>query len=107
MQPYFLLALALGIVVLQCFLVAMFRREAVKRDLYERGCRPIRIWWRVFAWWAPNHATPFRAVYSDRMGSVHTAYCWVRQDLFGPAIGPRRVRWVKDEVTCEFSSPEA
>ena len=106
-RPYLLIATALGIIVLQWFLVAMFRRESVKRDLRERGCRPIRIWWRVFAWWAPNRATPFRTIYSDPTGSIHKADCWVRQDLFGPAFGPRRVRWIKDEVTCEFPLPEA
>jgi hypothetical protein len=45
-----LVAASLGIFVLLWFLAAMFRREAVKRDLRQRGCKPIRIWWLVFAW---------------------------------------------------------
>jgi len=100
-KPYFLIAIALGVVFLQWFLVAMFQREAVKRDLCERGCRPIRIWWCIFAWWAPNHSIPFRAIYLDPTGSVHKAYCCVRQDLFGSPLGPRRVRWVRDEITVQ------
>src|SRR3954466_3730630 len=106
-NPYFLISIALGIFLLQWFLFGMFRREAVKRDLHERGCRPIHIGWRVYAWWAPwLDAMPFRAIYSDPFGLIQKAYCYVDHDLFGPAFGPRRVRWVKDGIINQPHSPE-
>jgi hypothetical protein len=97
-NPYFLISIALGIVILQWFLFAMFRREAVKRDLYERGCRPIRVWWCVW-WLLPSRdRTPFRAIYADPFGAVHKAYCYVGHRLLDSPFGPRRVRWVKDKI---------
>ena len=106
-NAYFLIAIALGIFFLLWFLGAMFRRESVKRDLQERGCRPRRIWWTVWALWAPYlDSIPFRVVYLDPFGAVHKARCYVTHRLFGPAFGPRVVRWVKDEITSQPLSPE-
>jgi hypothetical protein len=105
---YFRIAASIGIFVLLWFLVAMFRREAVKRDLRQRGCKPIRIWWLVFAWWSRLvDSVPFRVIYSDRNGFIHKAYCWVGHELFGSPFGPRRVNWVKDEVIGQLPLPEA
>jgi hypothetical protein len=102
-----LVAASLGIFVLLWFLAAMFRREAVKRDLRQRGCKPIRIWWLVFAWWSRLvDSVPFRVIYSDRNGFIHKAHCWVGHDLFGSPFGPRRVTWVKDKVVGQLPMTE-
>jgi hypothetical protein len=106
-NAYFLISIALGIFFLLWFLGAMFRRESVKRDLYERGCQPKHIWWTVWAFWAPYlDSIPFRVIYVDPFGAVHKARCYVTHDLFGSAFGPRTVRWVKDEITSQPISPE-
>jgi len=106
-NPYFLIAIALGMFFLLWFLGAMFRRESVKRDLHERGCRPRHIWWTVWALWAPYlDSIPFRVTYLDPFGAVHKARCYVTHRLFGPAFGPRIVRWVKDEIISQPLSPE-
>jgi hypothetical protein len=106
-RPYILMAIALGMFFTLWFLGAMFRREAVKRDLYERVCQPIHIWWTVWAWWSPYlDSIPFRVTYRDPFGAVHKARCYVTHRLFGPAFGPRIVRWVKDEIIRQPLSPE-
>jgi len=99
---YAAIAAIISIVALLMFLDAMFRREAVKRELQERGCEPLHIRWRPLAYWAPHfqyHAvTPFRVIYLDTEKRLHKAYCYVDQDLFGSPFGRRRVNWVKDEL---------
>jgi hypothetical protein len=98
-NPYFLISIALGVVILQWFLFSMFRREAVKRDLYERGCRARHIWWTVCTFWAPYlDSTPFRVTYVDPLGAVHKACCWVGHRLLDSPFGHRRVTWVKDKI---------
>jgi hypothetical protein len=104
---YLRFAASLGIFVLLWFLAAMFRREAVKRDLHQRGCKPIRVWWRVFAWWSPWYeGMPFRVIYSDQNGFIHKAYCWVGHWLLDSPFSPRRVRWIKDKIIGELPLPE-
>lgn len=104
---YLRIAACLGIVVLLCLLAAMFRRESVKRDLRERGCKPIRIWWVVYTSWAwTADRMPFRVIYSDQNHFIHKAYCWVGHRLMDSPFGPRRVTWVKDEITGELPLPE-
>jgi hypothetical protein len=104
---YLRIAAVLGIFVLLWFLAAMFRRETVKRDLRQRGCKPKYIWWMVFAWWSPWYdAMPFRVVYIGQDGSIHKAYCWVGHWLMDSPISPRRVRWIKDEIVGEIPLPE-
>lgn len=98
----FAIAASVGIILLLWFFGAMFRREAVKRELHERDCQPLHIWWCPFAYWAPCHPysniTPFRVIYRDTEEQLHKAYCYVYQDLFGSPFGPRRVEWIKDEL---------
>ncbi|MEY2427165.1 MAG: hypothetical protein QOJ40_50 [Verrucomicrobiota bacterium] len=100
----------IGIVGLLCFLFAMFRREAVRRELHEHLCQPLRIWWQPWAYWAPGHrfsgTTPFRVVYRDRAGLVHRAYCYVDRSLFGSVFGPRQVHWLTDEIVYKNPSLE-
>jgi hypothetical protein len=101
------IAAALGIFTLLWTLAAMFRRESVKRDLRERGCKPIRIWWTVIDWrvrWYDS--VPFRVIYSDPNQFVHKACCWVGHGLMASPFGPRRVVWVKDEIIGEVPLPE-
>ncbi|HXT41514.1 MAG TPA: hypothetical protein VN887_16025 [Candidatus Angelobacter sp.] len=95
---YLLITTAFGIAALLCFLVAIFQREAVKRELRENGCQSLRIWWRPLAYWAPCYTTPFRVVYRDASGLVHRACCCVYRSALDSPFGPRRVRWLKDEV---------
>lgn len=81
------------------FLGAMFQREAVKRDLCERGCQPLHIWWRPMAYWAPMYLnTPFRVIYRDVEGRLHKAYCRVYTFGSDSPLGRRRVEWIKDEL---------
>lgn len=99
-KPYVLVATTFAIVLVIWWLWAMFNREAVKRDLFERGCKPIHIWWVPLAYWTPLWwiAVPFRVIYEDADGRLHKAYCRVYLELMGSPFGPRRVEWVKDEL---------
>lgn len=107
MKPYLLLAASLGIFILVWFLAAMFRREAVKRDLRRRGCKPIHIWWTVIAWGLPYYdSVPFRVIYSDPNHFVHKARCWVGHGLMDFPFAPCRVVWVRDEITGCVPPPE-
>jgi hypothetical protein len=106
LRIYLRIAAVLCIFVLAWFLAAMFRREAVKRDLRQRGCKPKYIWGIVFAWWAPFYEVPFRVVYFGPDGSIHKAYCWVGHWLFDLPFSPLRVRWIKDEIVGEIPLPE-
>lgn len=99
LKPYVLIAGAFGIFFVLWFLGAMFHREAVKRNLWERGCEPLRIWWQPFAYWATGWwRTPFRVIYRDIEGRLHKAYCCVYKDLMDSPFGPRRVEWIRDEL---------
>ncbi len=98
-KVYLLFTAALGIVLILWFLCAMFAREAVKRELLERGCTPLHIWWRPLAYWATRYRSiPFRVVYRDVEDRLHKAYCCVYTALMDSPFGPRRVEWIKDEV---------
>ncbi len=103
-KPYVLVAATFGIVLVLCWLWAMFNRQAVKRGLLERGCQPIHIWWVPLAYWATAlwvrwwTAVPFRVIYKDAEGRLHKAYCCVYQELMGSPFGPRRIEWIKDEL---------
>jgi hypothetical protein len=98
-RAYLLLAATVGIFLTLWFLSAMFAREAVKRDLCQRGCIARHIWWQPFAYWDVRWwSTPFRVVYRDGEDRVHKAYCCVYAALTDSPFGPRRVRWIKDEV---------
>jgi hypothetical protein len=104
---YLRVAASLGIFILVWFLFAMFRRESVKRDLRQRGCKPIRIWWMVTAWWSPSlDGMPFRVTYSDSNHLIHKASCWVGHRLMDSPLGARRVIWVRDEIIGEMPLPE-
>lgn len=98
-RVYFALGGVLGVVFLLWFLDAIFRREAVKADLLQRGCQTISISWRPFALWAPRYAsTPFRVLYRDPMGRLHRARCSVYMALSSFPLGSREVEWLADEV---------
>lgn len=102
-------AFLVGIVALLCSLSALFQREQVKRELVDRGCAPLHIWWRPAAYWLPwttfFGATGFRAVYSDAAGVVHKACCIVYLSFLKDSRwGQRRVRWLTDEVTAPESA---
>ncbi len=92
-----------GFFTLVSFLLAMFQREQVKRDLGEMGCQPLHIWWRPAAYWLPWQsywsATGFRVVYLDLNGSTHKGYCFVyRSFLKDWQWGNRRVQWLADTI---------
>jgi hypothetical protein len=91
-----------GIVAVLGLLWAMFQREAVKRELRHNDCRPLHIWWRPAAYWAPAWfgKTPFRVVYRDPVGLLHKAYCYSSTRSFS-GFGSCYVRWLKDEVAGE------
>jgi hypothetical protein len=99
LDPYFAIAAALGIFMVLWFLSAMHSRETVKRDLRNRGCVPLRIWWIPFGFWASHWwSIPFRVSYLDLEGRKHRAYCSVHPDLFKPPLSGLEVAWTKDEV---------
>jgi hypothetical protein len=102
MSAYVKIVLLLGGAILAMptvwFLVAMFCREAVKRDLQRRFCEPIRVSWVPWAFWARYGTISFRVVYRDSDGIQHQARCFVYQDLMGSAFGPRLVKWTRDEI---------
>jgi hypothetical protein len=96
---YLAIAAVAGIVFLLLFLDAIFRRESVKRDLRERGCTPLRIWWRPLAYWSTHYwGAPFRVIYKDHDQRIHKAYCCVYTALGSSPLGTRRVEWIKDEL---------
>jgi hypothetical protein len=92
------LAMVLGIIALLGFLLAMFQREKVKGDLYERGCQPLHIWWRPFAYWTFIYTTPFRVIYLDAQGVLHKAHCCIYTSISDSRLGSRQIKWLKDEV---------
>jgi hypothetical protein len=104
-HPNVLLALAIAfpisLIVLLSFLSAMFQREAVKRELLERGCEPLRIWWMPFYWYGGYNRTCFHVRYHDESGLLHQAVCSVYVSLMDTPFGPRRVRWLKDQIKGE------
>jgi hypothetical protein len=95
-RAYFLLTIAIGIFILLWFLGAMARREWVKTELLEKSCKPTRIWWVPFAYWAPFFpfffGPAFLVIYTDSNGFVHKAKCWTSN------VSPRKVVWAKDEL---------
>jgi len=106
-HPNILLVLAVAfplcLVSLLAFLGAMFRREAVKRDLLDRGIEPLRIWWVPFSWRGPYTRTRFHVRYRDESGLLHKAICCVHVDLMdNPFFGERHVRWYKDIIKGEL-----
>jgi hypothetical protein len=106
--PWLLIKIAVfiaGMIASLFFLLAMFQREQVKRDLEDRGFKPLHIWWRPAAYWMCRFfwnywwPTGFRVVYSDDEGFVHKAHCFVfRSFLRDWRWGNRRVRWLTDRV---------
>jgi hypothetical protein len=105
-----LVAMCFGMVAALCFLWAMFQREAVKRNLFENGCRAVHVWWRPAAYWMPwlFDVTAFRVIYRDFGGSLHKAYCCVYRS-FGesPNWGSRRVRWLRDVALPKSASTDS
>ena len=98
-NTYLLIAIAFGVFFEVWLLGAKFHREAVKRDLHERGCQPVHIWWRPLAYWATGWwTTPFRVIYLDVEGRCDKAYCCVYKNLTDCPFGPRRVEWIQDEL---------
>jgi len=101
-HPRILVALAvafpLTLILLISFLSAMFQREAVKRDLSERGCEPLRIRWTPFSLAGGYSRTYFHVVFRDSSGLLHKAACYVYVSLMDSPFGPRRVKWTKDEI---------
>lgn len=67
-----------NIAVIPCIIAALWSlfiilaREWVKRDILERGCRPIRIRWTIFTWW-PVYGPAYRVKYADAEGLIHEA----------------------------------
>ena len=92
-----LLGIVFAILFLLAFLVAMFQREKVKADLYERGCQPLQVRWRPLAYWS-FFGTPFRVVYRDAENVLHKAYCSVLVSSSDSQFAARRVKWLKDEI---------
>jgi hypothetical protein len=95
-----------GMITLVSFLSAMFQQEEIKRDLEDRGCQPLHIWWRPAAYWLFRYwfghwgATGFRVIFADPAGLIHKGYCLVyRSFLRDWRWGNRQVRWLADTVT--------
>jgi len=107
-----IIAFIIGFVALLSFLFfAMFQREQVKRDLDDRSCRPLHIWWIPAAYWVPWAsfwgATAFRVVYADPAGLIHSGYCFVYRSFFKDSRwGNRRVRWLTDTATDQLPGTE-
>jgi Na+/proline symporter len=106
-----IVAFIVGLVALLSFLFAMFQREQVKRDLDDRSCQALHIWWLPAAYWIPWGtffcATGFRVVYLDPGGVIHSSYCFVyRSFLKDSSWGNRRVRWLTDAATGELPAAE-
>lgn len=100
-----------GFIALMLFLLAMFQREQVKRDLGGLGCQPLHIWWRPAAYWLPWSsywgATGFRVVYLDPNGFTHKGYCFVYRSFVRDwQWGNRCTTWLTDSVTSQLSRPE-
>jgi hypothetical protein len=90
-------AFPLGLILLFGFLSAMFQREAVKRDLSERGCTPFRIRWTPFSLDGGYSRTYLNVVYRDSNDLQHKARCYVYTKLMDSPF-TRRVEWTKDEI---------
>jgi hypothetical protein len=98
LKVFLSIAAVLGLFMLLWFLGAMYRREAVKRDLKHRGCVPLRIWWIPFGFWASHWwSIPFRVIYLDIEGRRHRALCSVHPDLFKSPFSGLEVVWIKDK----------
>jgi len=98
-----------GFIALMLFLSAMLQREQVKRDLEERICRPLHIWWIPAAYWVPwrRRGTAFRVTYADRADLIHRGYCCVYRSLLKDSRwGSRRVNWLTDTVIHPLPAPE-
>jgi len=106
-HPGFLVALtvvfAVSLVLSFSFLSALLQREAVKRDLLDRGCEPLRIWWMPFSLGGTSKSKAcFQVRYRDESGCLHQASCCVYVDLMdNPLFGDRRVRWYEDKMKGE------
>lgn len=95
-------------------LFAIYCREQVKKQIRSNGCKPLHIWWQPAAFWLWRCAAvfyhrpkAFRVWYADRQHFIHAAYCFVYCDWFdNPLFGPRKVRWVRDEVVGQLPLPE-
>jgi len=104
--PVFLIKIVgfiVGFVALLLFLLAMFQREQVKRELGANSCQPLHIWWIPAAYWIPwgvgRYATGFRVVYADSAGLIHSGYCLVYRSFWTDwRWGNRRVLWLTDTV---------
>jgi hypothetical protein len=89
----------------------MFQREQVKRDLDDRSCQALHIWWLPAAYWIPWASyfgtTGFRVIYLDPAGMMHSGYCFVyRSFLKDSRWGNRRVKWLTDTVAGQLPAPE-
>ena len=100
-----------GFLALLVFLLGMFQREQVKRELSEHGCKPLHVWWQPAAYWVSRYwvrywdPTGFRVVYADRVGNVHRAHCIVfRSFRKNSQWGSRRVLWLTDTVAAQWRS---
>jgi hypothetical protein len=92
------IGLMLLLICLVSFLAAMYQREAVKRELSQRACATIRIWWLPFASWFQRARTYFSVTYRDPNGQQHKARCYVYMSLMDSPFDQQRVEWTKDEV---------
>jgi len=91
-----------AVILLLWFLYAMLQRETVKRDLFDRGCEPLHIWWMPISLYGYYQSTCFHVRYRDECGLLHKAICCVYADLMdNPFFGERRVRWYKDKIKGE------
>ena len=93
-QVYVSLALVLVIFAALWFLGAVLHREWVKRDLRDKGFRPLSVRWHLFGWWGGFYGSCFVACYVDSAGLIHRGRCWVE------GVG-RGVVWRSDEVIGE------
>ena len=83
-----------GFVAVLLFLGLVWVREQVKKDLFAKGLRPIRIRWHPFAYWSPLWRPGFDVIFEDNTGSARKGRCMVCQDWQWRIY----VQWVSDDL---------
>ena len=84
-----------AIVVVVMLLLMLWAREQVKKNLRERGFRPIRVRWRPFAYWRQLNSTGFNVSYLDVAGSKYEARCSVSTLAWPFGQG---VQWIENDA---------
>lgn len=95
-QAYVSLALVFVMFAAMWSLGVVLHREWVKKDLRDRGFRPLSVRWRLWGWWGGFYGSCFLVRYVDSAGLIHRGRCWVE------GIG-QAVVWRSDEIIGDVS----